>query len=342
MKILVEKIAYEIKKLKKYSSAKQHSSLLNQLNTMIQDNKKGHICTQPGEGGDGSANMGWDSLTNRMIETLELEGITDLESQSYNQWFAGAGVNSGAYYRLSCYFLYLKIKEKDHWNVLETLKKSQYNPNSIKRTIEFNGVKFTYDLLLSILQILKIAEYNSDILTKPIIVMDIGGGWGRIGNALCTLNPHAAYVHIDIPITSVLAQAYLPTTSEKTKAYEYAEYRNKSDVTREEILAKPGFHFLGSHQIENIENNFADITYNIASFGEMTNKTVDFYFSQIDRICCGYLYMTQINFTNPKMGFTVNGKDFYPFPDNWKKLYVRDSDIKYEYFESLHEVPKTL
>ena len=80
------------------------------------------------------------------------------------------------------------------------------------------------------------------------------------------------------------------------------------------------------------------MVYNIASFGEMSNDTVGFYLSQIDRICTGLFYMQQINFPNPKRGFITEGPDYYPFPSSWEKIYVRGSDMKYQYFESLYRI----
>ena len=71
----------------------------------------------------------------------------------------------------------------------------------------------------------------------------------------------------------------------------------------------------------------------------MSNSTVESYFSNIDRICDGFFYMEQINFSNHKNGFIVQGNDYYPFFSNWEKIYVRNSDIKYRYFESLHRIP---
>lgn len=324
--------------LRRLRRTEEDEEIFRQLNLMVTDNKEGHLCTQPGEGGDGSENIGWDSLTNRMIQIMELEGIGDLESQQYNEWFAGPRIDSVVYYRMQCYSLFLKIKAADKWGILDRVRTQAFEIYSQSRMVEFEGIWFTYDYLLSLLQILKVAEENTDIINSRCVVTDIGGGWGRIGNALRSINPQISYVHMDIPISSILAQSYLPKTSPDTPIYRYENYRKKDIITRKEIIDNPGFHFLGSHQIETLEKNFADTVFNIASFGEMTNKTVDFYFDQIDRICNGYLYMSQINFSNNKNGFLVSGVDYYQFLPNWKKIYVRDSDIKYQYFESLHHI----
>ena len=278
----------------------QVGEVIELLDLMTADNKRGPAYTQPGDGGDGSAQKGWDFLAKVMRQTLEAEGIGDLENGIYNQWFAGVPVGSTVYYRLYCYLLYQKVSEIDQWGVIEMLKARNPKHKSKSRVVDFEGVDYTSDFLLSLLQVLKVAKHLPIILDEPCVVVDIGGGWGRIGNALWTINRNAAYIHVDIPITSVLAQYYLPTTIE-APVYRYPFYRDKKCIRRSDILGKPGFHFVGSHQIGTLDNSFADTVYNVASFGEMSNSTVESYFSNIDRICDGFFIWSKLIFLIIKM-----------------------------------------
>lgn len=324
-----------IRKLLRPFRRRPNTEILELLDLMTADNRLGPRQTQPGDGEDGSSGKGWDHLDRIMREELEAEGVGDLENGALNRWFAGAPVGSPAYYRLCCFFLYQKVVALDRWGVIPSLREKGVTHKSQPRIVEFDGANYNSDYLQSLFQILRVAERDEGILSEPRVVMDIGGGWGRIGNALWHINPTAAYVHIDIPITSVVAQHYLPTIAD-APAYRYSDYRDKKAILRADMIDRPGFHFLGSHQIEAIEPNFADVVYNIASFGEMSNDTVEFYFRQIGRICNGLFYMQQINFPNEKRGFITDGPDYYPFPSSWEKLYVRNSEMKYQYFESLY------
>ena len=57
---------------------------------------------------------------------------------------------------------------------------------------------------------LTILDKVPDIATKPLVVLDLGSGWGRMGYILKKLNPSICYIACDLPESLVVSSSYLP------------------------------------------------------------------------------------------------------------------------------------
>lgn len=305
------------------------------LEKMKRDNAQGPNFCQPG-GNSGSTGRGWDMLSQKMETLIRNEGVYDVEEQQFNQWFAGPALTSPANYFNYCYMIYRLVKQMDRWRVLECFRSDQ--PSSGREVI-LDGHNFSSDTLMALYQVLSIAEFDESILTENRIILDLGGGWGRIGYVITRINPKAIYIHCDIPISSVLAQFHLPQKAPEAPVFLYEESREMNLSSRKEILDHPGIHFIGSHDLVRFDDKCFDFFLNIASFQEMPNDVVEAYFSQISRTLSGLFYMKQYALPNRKDGFIPSGESYYPFPNSWEKLFLAESKISYQYFESLYKVP---
>lgn len=276
-----------------------------------------------------------------MEDVIRKEGIYDAENQEFNRWFAGPPVGSAAHYFNNCFMLYRLVDQMDRWGVVQRFGSRAGTVPKSNRDVIINDGLFSSDTLMALYQILSIAEHDDAILDQRRLLLDLGAGWGRIGYVLSLINPDAVYVHCDIPITSVIAQFHLPTKLPETHCYSYEDTRAEGSLTRDELLSRPGVHFFGSHDLVRFEDNSFDFALNIASFQEMSNKTVVSYLSEINRTVSGLFYMKQYMLPNTKDGFLTKGNEYYPFPPNWEKLFLIYSRISYQYFESLHRVAAT-
>ena len=67
------------------------------------------------------------------------------------------------------------------------------------------------DLLFSIDDFYNLYEINPKIAHEPIVVAELGAGWGRLGYVLRKVNPRATYIVFDLPEVLLISQTYLPT-----------------------------------------------------------------------------------------------------------------------------------
>ncbi len=275
-------------------------------------------------------------LSKKMETLIRTEGVYDVEEQQFNQWFAGPALTSPANYFNYCFMIYRLVKRMDRWHALERFRSNE--PPS-RREVVLDGHNLSSDTLMALYQVLSIAEFDDSILREKRIILDLGGGWGRIGYVVTRINPNAIYLHCDIPISSVLAQFHLPRKAPEVPVFLYKHSKKMKLSTREEMLEHPGVHFIGSHDLIRFEDKCFDFFLNIASFQEMPNYMVESYFSQISRTLAGLFYMKQYALPNRKDGFIPAGEDYYPFPNSWEKLFLAESKISYQYFESLYKVP---
>jgi putative sugar O-methyltransferase len=310
--------------------------VLRILDKVRSDNLKGPSFTQPADGRE-TLGRGWDLLTQKMETVIRKEGIYDAENQEFNRWFAGPPVGSAAHYFNHCFMLYRLVDQMDRWGVLRRFGKRAGAAPTSNREVVINGGAFSSDTLMALYQLLSIAEHDEAILNERRLILDLGAGWGRIGYVLSLINPDAVYIHCDIPITSIVAQFHLPAKLPETHCYSYEDTRALS-LTRDALLSRPGVHFFGSHDLVRFEDNSFDFALNIASFQEMSNNTVTSYLKEIDRTVSGLFYMKQYMLPNNKDGFLTEGNEYYPFPQGWEKLFLMDSRISYQYFESLHRI----
>ena len=177
-----------------------------------------------------------------------------------------------------------------------------------RHLVVYDGTALTWDVLISLQSLFAIAEYAPQVLVGPVALLDLGGGWGRLGNVLLRINPSAVYIDADLPETLLIAESYLPSTLPGIDVYRYAFHRKSREICRAALLKQPGVHFIGSHMLPLLEDRAIDLFVNIASFQEMTNEQVDAYFDVIERVTSGHLYVQQLALSNPQCGFSVKGR----------------------------------
>mgnify|MGYP000197496562 CR=1 FL=1 len=298
-------------------TAKQRKSLA----LMRRDNARARIHYRPGGG------KGWEKLVAEFDATFRFQGIRDVQQQSFNSRFAAFPPGNPVYYSIACNLMLLRLRERDKWGVIDRLKSTQ---GDCVRAYErsFGGFVVTWDLLISISAIFSIAEVDSTIVDKSCTGLDLGAGWGRVGHALLRINPSVKYICADLPETLLVSQSYLPTTLDGVRVSSYED--NIDNIT----LDEPGLTFIGSHDLDRLEANSIDFFINIASFQEMQNSQVKGYIEDIDRLCRGIFYSRQINFSNKKNGYQIEGSEYYSYPSRWQRLYIRDAPEWPDYFEA--------
>jgi len=286
------------------------------------------------------ASFMWKEINKKFQKNMHLNGISNVEVQEYNTRFAQSITNSYRYYRYSMWMLYCKIKEKDTFNVLDKVQSPL--PNKSRFVNFFDKHKLSWDILLSIDNLYSIYESYPSIFTDPVVVVDLGAGWGRIGYVLKKINPKCTYIVIDLPESLILSQSRLPQLLSDETVLKYQEIRGIPLISKD-ILKKKGLCFCGTHDLKRFEDYSIDVFINLQSFQEMTEEQVNAYFHYINKKVKGVFFTSQYwYYPELYQKYNVIEKyEDYPFFESWKQEYLHTSNYTSRYFETLFYVNET-
>jgi putative sugar O-methyltransferase len=194
--------------------------------------------------------------------------------------------------------------------------------------------------LVSIDTLYSISEVKESVLTDPVVVVDLGAGWGRLGYVFKLANPNCTYVICDLPEALMVSSSYLPSLLPQETVYSYAENRKVREFSRS-MLLEPAIRFCGAHHFGNFQEKSIDILINVSSFQEMTQLQVDQYFEVIDQKVHGTFYTQQLwdSQTHNNMRDVISGFGSYPFRAHWSRHYARNTSWSDLYFEAAYSVP---
>ena len=115
------------------------------------------------------------------------EGIDNPEEQSYNLRFSGFARSDPRLHRYVCWMYYQNLKKRDQLDLLTRLKATCKVEDGFAYL--FEGKSISLDLLLSIDDFYSLLELVPQVAKEPIVVAELGAGWGRLGYVLCRVNP---------------------------------------------------------------------------------------------------------------------------------------------------------
>ncbi|WP_217234064.1 putative sugar O-methyltransferase [Methylovorus sp. MM2] len=143
---------------------------------------------------------------------------------------------------------------------------------------EFDGKKYSRSALNYILGLALLKKHIVDV---PRTVLEIGGGFGTLGEVLAHSGiQDIRYIDVDIPPTSYIAQYYLTEVLGKENVATYAQLKTEPRI---EINALPAASVLASWQIEKLQGK-VDLFVNFISFQEMEPEIVSNYLQQVARL----------------------------------------------------------
>lgn len=270
----------------------------------------------------------WRDVNARFDGWFRDDGIKDVGRQGFNAFFSTPEPGSRKYQRYALYMLYRAVADRDDRGLLDALVATD------KKAIAFGRHAVTWDLLISLDTLYTLHELAPGVLDEPIVLVDLGAGWGRIGHVLLHANPAAAYVALDLPESLLVAQGTLPRTlPPDTPVTGYEATREFARFTRAALLAERGAFFCGPQALARFEPDSVDILVNVASFQEMTRAQVAAYLELADRTAA-HVYL-QERYEKP-VGLpddVIAGRDAYPIPAGWTRRFerpVRFSDLFFE------------
>jgi len=279
----------------------------------------------------------WIQLSKRFDDWFWWEGIEDVESQEMNAYFSSPCPGEYKLLRYACWMFYQTLKARDTFDLFSIIP-STANPES-GLAFEFEGHLVSWDLLISIDTMNSMIEADPAILTEPVIVVDLGAGWGRMGYVLKKVNPKCTYVICDLPEALPVSSTYLPKLLPNEIFHCFSKNRSIREFNKE-TFKQGGVFFLGAQDLERFTDKTVDYFLNIASFQEMTPKQVNEYFDLIDRKVNGEFFTQQLfeAKTHHYQIGEISGYKDYPFRSNWKKIFLHPATFSDLYFETAYQV----
>ena len=155
---------------------------------------------------------------------------------------------------------------------------------------------------------------------KKNLIIDLGGGYGKLGYYILKNTKNSTFIDFDIPETLVLASYYLSKCYPNKKNFFYGEENfNAKTLLNYDLV------FLPPWEIEKIENNSIQLTINKNSLGEMEPDTAKNYLNHIHRIS--------------KYFFSLNHESFRNKFDNGKKSLINREYNEHGAFKELFRYP---
>lgn len=164
---------------------------------------------------------------------------------------------------------------------------------------------------------------------KKNIFLEIGPGYGLLAKSLKPDFKNSKFILVDLPEINILSFYYLQSCFPNSKFCLSSDLSNIEMLTSE-IIDRYDFFILNHSDLSKIPTNTIDCSINIASFGEMTTDTQDFYLKHIERLTKLYFYNVN-RFRHDNIIFK-HLRGYYEFPINgkiWNK-------ILYQFSPSLH------
>jgi putative sugar O-methyltransferase len=171
--------------------------------------------------------------------------------------------------------------------------------------------------------------------TAPQVIIELGAGYGRLAYVVRKMLPNSTYIILDLPEALACSSSWL-SAALPGEVVPYEETRSRTRFGRAELQSRRIW-TLGTHQIEHIEDDAADVFANIRSFAEMPKAVIENYFAQLNRIDSGVFYTVQRKTEDNKADGQVVRESTYPIPPHWRQLYYRDvTSIERSFFQAAY------
>lgn len=177
-------------------------------------------------------------------------------------------------------------------HIKQTRNKYSYIKSDISTIVQLNALS---------------AIMKTGDIVNPYII-EVGGGYGRLAEAVMNIIEGARYVMLDaVPGSLYYAYKYMKRMLPDKKVGGYY-YGDEFDLDKYDVFILPSWHF-----VELNKYNY-DVCINLHSFQEMGQYHVDYYIDLFDSVCKEHGFM-----------FLENARDYvfkgnYNYKNNWKKM----------------------
>jgi putative sugar O-methyltransferase len=263
-------------------------------------------------------------ITARLISGDGVE-VTEARHQAFSSPVVRLG------YAVFVAMLWERVKRSDPRDLLQRFREPSLGDPILVR---HRGQVVSQDVANSVVEFYAIEEAFALGIPPNATVVELGGGYGRLGWLLLSARPDIRYIAVDIPPALAIAQEYLTKLFPEVLT---AKFQRGADHLGP-AFSRARLAFLTPNQLEAIPSLHADLFINVSSLHEMRPDQIAHYLGVVDRHTRGVFYMKQWQtWTNPRDGVTIRQAD-YPIPAGWKRIYERRHPIQTHFFEAAFEV----
>ena len=195
--------------------------------------------------------------------------------------------------------------------------------------------RVSWDLLISLDTLYTLAELVPGVLDEPVVVADLGSGWGRVGHVLALANPRAVYCALDLPESLLIAAAELPRRlpGRTVAPYDGRARRPASPATS--CWAACACASTARRTWPSSSPVRSTSCSNVASFQEMTRAQVTDYLQLAGRAARAVYLQERREAPRADEGVEVlGGWAEYDVPPAWRQAFLRESVFSADYFEA--------
>ncbi len=289
----------------------------------------------------------WAKINENIREIiLNTPDMSNFKNSPINRKFAGPDPANRQVYRALLNLYYKEIEKIDTMGFLKQHCEPTFGGNYDQELHPFPHGSLLYpfekrwpmslDFLQSTEEALTIVNnFRKQYNRLPELIVELGGGYGRLGYVIRKMLPECTYVDVDLPEALVCSHYYLSNVLPGEVVDHKISSATKS--FSKDLLKKSKVWTLGSQQIEHIQDNAADVFVNIYSFAEMPKEVINNYLKHAIRITDGLIYIKQRKLENNKIdGVQVLQTD-YTMLDSYTKIMHRDTTLYPDFFEALYK-----
>jgi hypothetical protein len=287
----------------------------------------------------------WARINENIREILQSPEMKNFRSSPINRKFAGPDPANRQVYRALLNLYYKEIEKIDSIGFLKEHCEPAFGGEHDQELYPFPHGSLLYpfkerrpmslDFLQSTEEALTIVNtFQKKYGRLPEVIVELGGGYGRLGYVLRKMLPECTYVDIDLPEALVCCHYYLSNVL-PGDVVDHDVSSRETTLSRQR-LKQGKVWTLGSQEIEKIGDQAADVFVNIYSFAEMPKEVIDNYLGHAIRTTRGLIYIKQRKLENNKFdGVQVLQTD-YTALDSWTKTVHRDSTLYPDFFEAMY------
>lgn len=178
---------------------------------------------------------------------------------------------------------------------------------------EFDGNMYSRSALNYLLGLSFLSQHTS--LDNINTVVEIGGGFGSLGEILAKTKKQVIYMDFDIAPTLNVADYYLSNVFGRDKVGGFLQQESPKDVVKN----KRPISIFGAWQIEDLDDPI-DLFVNFISFQEMEPEVVQNYLNHVDRIKAKWVLLRNIREGKQTTKESKYGVNEPVYTDDYKRM----------------------
>ncbi|MBX3204385.1 MAG: putative sugar O-methyltransferase [Labilithrix sp.] len=275
----------------------------------------------------------WRLISSMFRMMLRGFGLRDFKS-TFGRFLAAYEPENRRYFEALHHVYLSTLERRDTWGLLETLEEPDLGQND---TVVVRGRRFSMDLLQSVDELYRLVEVMGWSREDPVVVCEIGAGYGRLAHVVLSAMPNARYFVFDLPESLLLAQYYLTSLHPDSKALLYPESA-EAGADGERRWADARIAFGLPHQLRSLVPGSVDAVVNIYSFMEMAPAQVATYFDLVERLDPKALFIKQHKHEVNLLENSLLTSAGYPVRPTWRLAHEGTSALYENVFEAIYRV----